>query len=303
MPEEEQWPISDTWYYHDFHDGQKEYIQAMETRYGKSENLDDFCKKAQLLNYDSHRAMFESWNSKMWNHASGLLLWMSHPAWPSMVWQTYSWDYETGGSWFGARKACEPLHIQLNLHDRQVVILNTTLRKFAQLAAKLEIYDLKGTKLYSRSTTGNVSENRLTPCFMASFPPELPGVFLVRLTLSSGKQVLSQNDYWMSNDNGRFSDFNTAGQAKLTAKLVRKEDSHIVFRVTNASKATAIALKFNLNDKMTGRRILPALFSEGYLNLLPGEMKEISVSYLSAEGVSAVITGEGFNVADGELCP
>jgi len=25
--------------------------------------LDDFYKKAQLVNYDSHRAMFESWNS------------------------------------------------------------------------------------------------------------------------------------------------------------------------------------------------------------------------------------------------
>ena len=49
-----------------------------------------FCRKAQLINYDSHRAMLEAWNSRMWNSASGVLLWMSHPAWPSLEWQTYS---------------------------------------------------------------------------------------------------------------------------------------------------------------------------------------------------------------------
>lgn len=94
---------------------------SIETKYGKSTNLDDFCKKAQLVNYDSHRAMFESWNSKLWKKASGLLLWMSHSAWPSMVWQTYSWDYETFGSFFGSKKACEPIHIQMNLDDNKVV--------------------------------------------------------------------------------------------------------------------------------------------------------------------------------------
>lgn len=49
--------------------------------------------------------MFEAWNQKMWNYASGLLLWMSHPAWPSMIWQTYSYDYETHGSFYGANES------------------------------------------------------------------------------------------------------------------------------------------------------------------------------------------------------
>jgi beta-galactosidase/beta-glucuronidase len=47
IPAEDQWPVSDTWYYHDLHDGQKDYIHAMESRYGKTTGLDDFCKKAQ----------------------------------------------------------------------------------------------------------------------------------------------------------------------------------------------------------------------------------------------------------------
>lgn len=103
IPESERWPISDTWYYHDLHFGLPEYCQAVDDLYGKAESLDDFCRKAQLINYDSHRAMLEAWNSRMWNSASGVLLWMSHPAWPSLEWQTYSWDFETHGSFYGCR--------------------------------------------------------------------------------------------------------------------------------------------------------------------------------------------------------
>ena len=101
MPEADQWPISDTWHYHDLLNGLDEYVSAVDRLYGKAESLDDFCKKVQLINYDSYRAMFESWNSRLWGDASGVLLWMSHPAWPSVEWQTYSWDYETFGSFFG----------------------------------------------------------------------------------------------------------------------------------------------------------------------------------------------------------
>jgi len=296
MPPEEQWPISDTWYYHDLHDGQKEYIQAMDNRYGKATGLDDFCKKAQMLNYESHRAMFESWNSKLWNQASGILLWMTHPAWPSMVWQTYSWDYETFGSWFGSKKACEPVHIQFNLHDEQVVVVNTSLRTFPEALATMDIYDLKGKKLHQQKTTAAMKPNRLTPCFKASLPAGLPPVYLVRLTLSSGKQLLSLNDYWMSRNNQNFQSFNQAGKATISVKTIKQDKARTVYQVTNSSKLPAIAVKFNLRDEAAGKIILPALFSDGYFNLLPGERREISVEFLPGMGENAQLVWEGYNL-------
>ena len=66
MPQADQWPISDTWHYHDLLDGLKEYVAAVDRLYGKAESLDDFCSKVQFINYDSYRAMFESWNSRLW---------------------------------------------------------------------------------------------------------------------------------------------------------------------------------------------------------------------------------------------
>jgi hypothetical protein len=296
MPNEDQWPISDTRFYHDLHDGQKDYIQVIETRYGKSDNLDDFCRKAQLVNYDSHRAMFESWNSKMWNNASGLLLWMTHPAWPSTVWQTYSWDYETFGSFYGSRKACEPVHIQMNLHDNKVVVLNTTMKSYAKLQAKLEVFDLNGMKLAVMQNDVDAQSNRLTESFTAQFPMQLPDIYIIRLTLSDKNRVYSQNEYWKSSQSsGSFAGFNKLANPNLTAKVLNYEGNKVTFVVANASKVPAIGLKFNLRDPKSGQIILPAYFSDGYFALLPGEKKQMVVEYDHEKFVNPEIITEGYN--------
>ena len=67
---------------------------------------------AQFVNYENARAMFEAWNANLWEDATGLMLWMSHPAWHSTVWQTYDYDFDVNGIYYGARTACEPLHVQ-----------------------------------------------------------------------------------------------------------------------------------------------------------------------------------------------
>ena len=161
MATEDLWPISDVWFYHDLHDGQKDFISELTRLFGEPKDLNDFCKKAQMLNYESHRAMFESWNSKLWNNTSGILLWMTHPAWPSMVWQVYSWDYETFGSYFACMKACEPVHIQMNLHDNRVIVVNTTLTKIEQARAQFTLYSIEG-KVISTREMKPVSYTHLT---------------------------------------------------------------------------------------------------------------------------------------------
>ncbi len=297
IPVEDQWPISDTWFYHDLHDGQKEYLKAIETKYGKSENLDDFCKKAQLVNYDSHRAMFESWNSKMWNKASGILLWMSHPAWPSMVWQTYSWDYETFGSFFGVKKACEPIHIQMNLNNNKIVVANTTLKTASALTVKIELFDLNGKKIYSQSIVTDCPANSLTECNVATIAAKLPTIYLTRLTLEQGRQVISHNEYWKSlHEGGTFNEFNELPQLKLASRIDHRQDGKVTFTLINRTNTTAIGLKLNLKNPATGKIILPANFSDGYFTLIPGEKKQILVDWNSAAEKNPEIIAEGYNI-------
>ncbi len=287
IPAEDLWPIGDVWYYHDFHaeHNQPQYRKAIAERYGEPANAEEFCRRAQLVNYESFRAMFEAWNSRLWNNTSGLLLWMSHPAWPSMIWQLYSCDFETTGAYFGAKKACSPLHIQMNAHDRKVVVLNVTRTPLTDVTARLECYGLDGHE------TGKPQEQRVsaaanakTDCFVAELPLSDAPV-LARLTLSDASgRVVALNDYWQPGKD-QFRSLSAAGKVKIDVALSQVGGKSVTVRVMNSGKTVASAVKLHLVNAATGERVLPAYFSDGWFNLLPGESRDIALEGW-AEGVT-----------------
>jgi len=297
MATEDLWPISDAWYYHDLHDGQKDYRAAISADFGDPKDLDDFCKKAQMLNYESHRAMFESWNSRMWNNTSGLLLWMTHPAWPSTVWQVYSWDYETFASYFACMKACEPIHIQMNLNDNKVIVVNTTLKEIKKVNAMLSIYTPGGKLVLKKSVKTDISADAKTDCFVADLPEN--GLYLANLSLQdkNGK-VISENSYWKClGETHDLQALNKLSSVELSGKILKKENGAIIFSVKNASETIAMAIKLNLRKKITREAILPAYFSDGYFNLLPGESKILKAEFDSSLSFDELsFSADGYNV-------
>ncbi len=119
--DEPEWPVGGAWYLHDWstrgNQAPQNSMAAVEERLGTAKDLDDFCRKAQFVNYENFRAMFEAWNAKLWDDATGLMLWMSHPTWYSTVWQTYDYDFDVNSAYYGARKANEALHVQADPRD------------------------------------------------------------------------------------------------------------------------------------------------------------------------------------------
>jgi beta-galactosidase/beta-glucuronidase len=297
MAKEDLWPIGDVWHYHDFHFGQKDYVDAIDSLYGTATGLDDFCKKAQLVNYDSHRAMFESWNSKLWNNASGMLIWMSHPAWPSTVWQAYSSDYETFGSYYGAKIACEPVHIQLNANNNKVIIANASLSTFNQVKAQLLIFDLQGKKLNSQQTQVSIAANQITDCFIAKLPADIAGVYLVRLELTdTNGKLISKNDYWKVGKSANYKSFNRLSNGVLSCKTTLKQNGQLQLTVTNTSSVPCIGVKLNAQDSRSRQLILPAYFSDGYFNLLPGEVKVLELNVAQKAGFH--ILANAYNIPE-----
>jgi len=295
LPLEDQWPISDAWYYHDFHKGQTIMVKQMEQLYGPATGLDDFCKKSQLLNYDANRAIFEAWNSKLWNSSSGVLLWMTHPAWPSMVWQTYTWDFETPGAYFGMKKACEPLHIQMNLNDNNVIAINTTLTSYPETIATLTYFELSGKELFRKSQKINLKANSKTQCFIPEMTTSTD-LYLARLELKDKRGMLfSTNEYWKTSSN--FKSFNNLKKVKLQARLLKVSEGKAQIVITNSSQTAAISVKLNLYDKKTQSDVLPAMFSEGYFNLMPKEEKIISAECNAfCSDASLSFMAEGYNM-------
>lgn len=292
LPEPDLWPVGDAWHYHDYHHPEVEaFGTALERLYGPAAGLDDFCRKAQLMGYDSYRAMIEAWNGRMWDSASGILLWMSHPAWPSVEWQTYSRDGETTGAWFGAKKACEPLHVQMQLADRQVIVINSTPSSRAAVTVRAEVFSLAGKRLFQV-----LSAPFAAPADARTLPdlrvPEQPGVTLVRLTLLEGKTAVSVNEYLCSPEGFRV--LETLPAATLRARPLG--GGRVEIRNTGHTVAVGILPRLLVGDAP----YLPAPFSDGGFHLLPGERRVITLLSGPAGGTLSV---EGFNIPSAPLCP
>lgn len=294
----EQWPISDAWHYHDLHSNNQNldgYLATIDQRFGKSKSLDEFCKKAQMINYDSHRAIFEAWNSKRWNHASGVLLWMSHPAWPSMIWQTYSYDFETPGGYFGAKKACEPLHIQWQAETGLVEVINST-RTEETITAKIELFDILGKRISEQLWNLTAPANQRKSVGQFILQKESHGSRLVRLSLYSlNGERLSLNEYWIENTKSKsLIELAEMAQPTLKASLIKNADGKLEYQIKNTGKAIAVGLKcYLLNAEK--KPILPAYWSDGYFNLLPGEARTLQVES-SLKQKSYFVDIEGLNV-------
>ena len=146
IPPADLWPLNDTYAYHDWHYGGNgdvaTFMQALAEQYGPGTSLQDFERKAQLMNYVSYRAIFEGFQAHLWTRNSGRLLWMTHPSWPSNTWQIYSADYDTAAAYYAVKKACEPVHVQMNLPDYALAVVNTTQAEQRHLTLEARVLSL-----------------------------------------------------------------------------------------------------------------------------------------------------------------
>ncbi len=167
VPKPDQWPMDDVWAYHDWHfqgNGDSHpFVAEMQAEFGAPTSLEDFERKAQMMDYVDHRAIFEGMNAHLWSPNSGRLLWMTQPAWPSNMWEVLSSDYDTQSSFYGEMKACEPLHIQLDLASDDVEVVNTTTSAPGPLKATADVYSLTNQLLLHREASVSVGVNAETP--------------------------------------------------------------------------------------------------------------------------------------------
>ena len=183
MPKDTWWPRNKMWNVHYFgrsagNAGPDIYYKSITDSYGAPNGIRDFCKKAQLLNIQTNKAMFEGWLDNMWNDASGIIIWMSQSAYPSMVWQTYDYYFDATGAYWGAKKACEPIHIQWNPATNSVKVINNTLTNLSGLTAQAKIYSMDGNEIKALEKSGKieVKKDSLVTCFYLN----LPGTDLAR---------------------------------------------------------------------------------------------------------------------------
>lgn len=176
IPKENWWPRNEMWDKHFFgasaaNAAPDKYFNTVTENYGTPKGIEDFCRKAQLLNLESNKAMYEGWQHHLWNDASGIMTWMSQSAYPSFVWQTYDYYYDLTGAYWGVKKALEHVHIQWSYADNSVKVVNTALDSLKELKAKATVFDLNGKVLsaYSQQARIDAKANDATLAFYMNF--------------------------------------------------------------------------------------------------------------------------------------
>ena len=222
MPQETWWPRNDMWNKHFFgrsagNGGPDIYFGDVNKRYGTATGIEDFCRKAQLLNQETTKAMFEGFLDHSDKDASGLIIWMSQSAYPSFVWQTFDYYYDLNGAFWGAKTSCEPVHVYWNQSDDRIRVVNTSGKNVGGLVAEAAIYNLDGTQKFAHKSDAFESKpDAVADCFTLTYPSDLTPVHFIRLRLTdrAGKLV-SENFYWRGAEHLNYTALDTLKKVDL----------------------------------------------------------------------------------------
>ncbi len=307
MPEKD-WnpiPLNDDWAEHDLARGNgqgSQYPQVLAARYGPFSNLAEFVRKAQLANYEAFRAMYEGRLAKMFNPSNAVITWMSNPAQPSFTWQIYSYDLEPFGSFFGVKKACEPVHIQMNQNDFHLMVINNTPKQLGGLTASVRVFNADASLKHEHQTPVTAAPSTATDLGAVEFPSDLSPVHFVKVELRDNQNhLVSDNFYWRGVQQDDLTALDGLPAAQLDGKIVRRDSGDkclLDVTLSNPTKVIAVMAHIQLRREKSNQRVLPVYYSDNYVSLLSGESRTITIEAASSDlaGEKPLVVLDGWNV-------
>ena len=296
------WPQSDQWGMHDYTlegaQGATSFNEIIATGYGQPESAKEFADLAQWVNYDGHRSLFES-RSK---HRMGLLMWMSHSCWPSMVWQTYDYYFEPTAAYFAIKKASEPLHIQWNPATDEVEVVNYSAGLHPGLKARVQVLNMDASVAWEKEATVDSREDTTEKCIKLQFPDALSEVHFIKLTLEENGKIVSENFYHRSKVENNYQALKQLPKVPVHAQTqyTKADDGEWKAEITveNRSSAPALMVRLNIVGDKDGLQFLPIFYSDNYFALLPGETKVVRVHWkdVDTRGNAPLLKVSGYNV-------
>jgi hypothetical protein len=303
MPASALWPQNLIWGLHDYTlagaQGGASFNRIIDNSYGGAKDAAEWLTLAQFVNYDGHRAMFEA-QSK---NRMGLLIWMSHPAWPCFVWQTYDYYFEPTAAYFGMKKASEPLHIQWNAATDNIEVVNYSGGDAKGLTASVQLLNMDGALKWEKTATVDSPEDSVQTPIKMEYPQGLSPTHFIRLKLTRGGRAISENFYLHGVQEDNFKAIRDLPKVKLeaTTKVERQGAKWVLTtELHNPSAQPALMVRLKTVREKSGDRILPVIYSDNYVALMPGERRTIGTELMQADtrGERPRIVVEGFNTGE-----
>ena len=256
------------------------------------EEAKEFTELSRWLCYDGYRALFEA----RAEHRRGLQLWLSHPTWPSLIWQTYDYYFEPLAAYFACKKASEPIHIFFNPEHNKVEVVNYSAGNRTALKVVAQVLDIHGKEVWNHTTQLDITEDATRLCFAPEVPADITDVYFIRLFLYDAQgNVLSENLYWQGKEEGNFQAIRNVAQAKVAMQASGGKGQYTVV-LTNESDVPAMMLRLKVVDDKTDDLVLPVWYSDNYFFLMPSESRTVTIN-VRAEDCKGkpLIKLEGFN--------
>jgi exo-1,4-beta-D-glucosaminidase len=323
LPADHLWPIDDVWRFHaggqEFHTVER-FVTALEARYGAMDGVEALAEWSQVATYEAQRAMFEAFAARKYQ-ATGVIQWMLNNAWPSLIWHLFDWYLRPGGGFFGTKKACAPLHVLWDGPRRVVMVTSEHAHAIAGLRVEATLYDLELRHLVGGAASVDAPARGRVDALTLD-DPRAPGpTFLDLRLVGAGGALVARNFYWLPAEPDeldweqaswihtpvkRFADLSALRRlppARVVARAGLEGDEA---RLTLANRGDTLAffVESRLCDP-AGRDVLPVLWSDNYVSLLPGESVTLTASPLGAPVRAADLRIEvrGPNVAAQVVAP
>jgi exo-1,4-beta-D-glucosaminidase len=326
VPKDHLWtvngPVDEYW---NFHAGggsfktMQVFTDALNARYGKANSAEDFTYKSQLMTYEGVRAMFEAYSRNKYT-STGVIQWLLNNGWPSMIWHLYDYYLRPGGGYFGAKKAMQALDPVYGYDDHSVWLVSSQYVDAKGLKLEARVFNLDGTRKFSKDLALDAAADSTARVLeLPQIEGLSPAYFLdLRVSDGSGKMVGS-NFYWLSTKpetldwaksnwyttpTASYADYTSLAQLpkvklKVSSRSERAgEDEVTRVIVENPGKSVAFFVRLKLDKGKGGEEILPVVWQDNYISLLPGEKREITATY-RASGLGAAkpeIEVSGWNV-------
>ena len=295
IPEDALWPLSDSWDYHCTASGSamnntKQLQETINGLYGGFDGLEDFVRKAHAVDYDGTKAMFESFRVRIPN-STGIVQWMLNSAWPSLYWQLYDWYGVPCASYYGTKKACEPLQLLFDYADRKVYAVNESGDTAPHaLKATVKVFDASSRLIGEETKSVSVGYREVLPVFDLRRFDGRP--HFVALSLEDANGLVADNFYclpakdneydwkktnWYITPITGYSDLGFAfaqGEADVDLKVADNGDSLSVTLVNNSPFISYMNILKAKDSE--GKLVVPALWSDNFFPLLPGETKTVT---------------------------
>jgi len=298
IPDDKLWPISDAWNNHctagkEFFNNLNIYNEALKNRYGPANDLNDYLLKSNVMSYEAMRAMFEAFRTNIPN-TTGIIQWMLNSAWPSMYWHLYDYNLLPTSAYYAARKANSPVQLIYNYGNQGVYAVNETLTECKKLKATIQVFDFNSNRITSNEVNFKIGENSSKK--ISEIKKFRNNAFLAISLFDAQNRLITDNFYWLSDKQDEYAwdktnwaftpmkeyaDFkalNTLPSAEIDLSThLSHQGENIIVHVKLKNVSDKIAFFINLTLKNdSGNTIFPVFWDDNYINLLPGETKNIN---------------------------